>query len=173
MYLYICEGYKERGSTEELIRIALDMFLEETGTAGHDTEIARTEKGKPYFTNLPVQFSVSHTGNVWACLMTAGTDPVGLDIQQVREYNFGRIAAKYYTESEQQHISDKGAEGFFGIWTRKEAFAKYTGQGIGRYLAEKDTMNSREPVFKNLDIADGIECACCGNKEGNIWIRKI
>ena len=65
MYLFICENYKDRGKTDELVRAALEAFIAETGfdPGGSSREILRTEKGKPYFAELPVEFSVSHTGD--------------------------------------------------------------------------------------------------------------
>ena len=175
MYLYICEGYKDKGSTEELLVKALETFAEETGNSfgGFSREILRTEKGKPYFSDIPVQFSVSHTGDIWACIMAAGSEPVGLDIQTIRDYSYAKIADRYYTESEHEYLREKGQDGFFEIWTRKEAYAKYTGKGIGSYLAEFDTLNSNECIFREVNVAEGIQGACCSNKEGILWIRRI
>ncbi len=175
MYLYICEGYKTRGTTEELVQQSLERFIKETGMdlCGRSRDILRTGKGKPYFKELPVSFSVSHTANTWVCIMDAGTDQIGVDIQNIREYNFGKIAGRYYTAAEQQYTEENGSDGFFEIWTRKEAYAKYTGMGLGSYLAEIDTLESREPVFIDLEISDSIKGACCVKEKGQLWTRRI
>lgn len=175
MYLYICEGYKEKGSTEELVRKSLALFVREKGLdiGKSSGEILRTEKGKPYFKEIPVSFSVSHTGDTWVCLMTDGNDPVGVDIQTIKTYSYEKIAGKYYTEAEQEYCKDNGADGFFKIWTRKEAYAKYTGLGIGKYLAETDTLNNSRVTFTEIEAGDSIRGACCTKWKGQLWIRKI
>ena len=147
-------GSDGRAVTNQLIRKSLQEFLRKNAvtTAVRDSgfapgkvevgdiEICRTEKGKPYLPEIPVEFSVSHTGDLWVCLMSEGNGPVGVDIQQVKPYSYEKIAARYYTENEQGYVAQNGADGFFEIWTRKEAYAKYTGQGIGKYLAEINTL---------------------------------
>lgn len=175
MYLFICENYKDKGTTDELVNIALEAFIAETGfeTGGRSREILRTEKGKPYFAELPVAFSVSHTGNLWVCLMTAGNDPVGVDIQTARDYSFEKIASRYYTEAEQQLVSENGADAFFRIWTRKEAYAKYTGMGLGSYLGSVSCIENKEVEFTELKIKDGINGACCIKEKKELWIRRI
>jgi len=175
MYLFICENYKDRGSTEELLQKVLEAFICETALDIGDIsrEISRTEKGKPYFAEIPVEFSVSHTADIWVCLMMEGDSPVGVDIQQVKEYRYEKIAEKYYTEQEKQQVRTHGADAFFRIWTCKEAYAKYTGRGIGRYLKETDTIDNKEVVFTEFEIRDGIKGACCMEEKKDLWIIRV
>ena len=175
MYLFICENYKDRGTTDELVDISLEAFIAESGfdADGSSREILRTEKGKPYFKELPVQFSVSHTGDVWVCLMTAGDKPVGVDIQAVRDYSYEKIAARYYTQAEQRLVREHGADEFFRIWTCKEAYAKYTGRGLGSYLKDASTIYNKEVEFAEIKISDGIKGACCIKEKKDLWVRMI
>lgn len=194
MYLYVHEEYKNRPGrrleTEELILRAVKSYMTETGqeACGLSWEILRSPKGKPYFAQLPIEFSVSHTENLWVCLMAKGIGAVGVDIQTIKPYSYEKIAAGYYTRQEQDYVARHGKEGFFRIWVRKEAYAKYTGRGLGKYLAEIPTMTdedllscadnaaageSESPVFIDIDIRDGVKGACCVKEKENIWIRKI
>lgn len=193
MYLYIHEEYNKepgrRHSTEELIIRAAESYIAEEGldASGISVEILRTPEGKPYFTELPIEFSVSHTDDLWVCLMAEGKDAVGVDIQVMKEYSIEKIAAKYYTKEEQSYVAEHGQESFYRIWARKEAYAKYTGRGLGKYLSNVSTIGDEktillkgmaverkaEPVFIDIDIRDDIKGACCVKEKEDIWIRKI
>ena len=93
MYLFIYEGFSggpDRSiRTEELVLRATVAYAEEMDIAleGMSWEIERTEKGKPYFKELPLSFSVSHTNNLWVCLISDCADPVGVDVQKKKEYS--------------------------------------------------------------------------------------
>lgn len=186
MYLYIHEknnnGSCGNQGTDELIIRAAESYISERGmdVLGISKEILRTQKGKPYFAELPIEFSVSHTGDLWVCLMSDEKCAVGVDVQVMKTYSYEKIAAVYYTKDEQDYVAEKGREGFFKIWTRKEAYAKYTGRGLGKYLSEISTLDDEKnmpangrPVFIDIDIRDDIKGACCADEKGDIWIRKI
>lgn len=210
MYLYICDNYSGSRSgkdrTDELIMKSLALFLEESDPAGkvslENVDIIRTEKGKPYFCGLPegtaIEFSVSHTDDLWACLMSWGDMPVGVDIQKTGNYNYDRIASRYYTEAEQEHVKKAGASGFFDIWVRKEAYAKYTGEGLGKYLRtvssgietlfmpggdKRHGAEGERVRFVDIDIREDVKGTCCISEAiadrcdlkeiGGSWIRKI
>lgn len=179
MYLYILEGYKSEKErqlqTENLICRALDLYEAETGAdfSGYSREIRRQEKGKPYFTQIPVQFSVSHTADLWVCLMAEGTEPVGVDVQLIRDAAYEKVAGRYYTEDERQWMESRGRDGFFQIWARKEAYAKFTGEGITKKLSAVSTLHCEEAEFMDFDIKQGMKGSCCVGKKGELWIRKI
>lgn len=136
-YIYLYEGADARGADlkgeagELLVREAAAFWCGQQGiplTDASMVQILRTEKGKPYFPDLPLEFSVSHTGPMWICIMGAG--PCGIDIQEVRDCEYKKIAGKYFTRQEQSLVLKQGIAGFYRIWTRREAFAKYTGAGL-------------------------------------------
>ncbi|MDR1029160.1 MAG: 4'-phosphopantetheinyl transferase superfamily protein [Clostridiales Family XIII bacterium] len=101
--------------------------------------------GKPFFDTPPlssVRFSISHSGQCWAAIFH--TAAVGLDIEDVSatgrhsgydRARFERIAARFFSPDERSHLRDAAdasaaKERFFKIWTRKEAYMKYTGNGF-------------------------------------------
>jgi phosphopantetheinyl transferase len=93
-------------------------------------EIARTETGKPYFPKAPgVQFNWSHSGPYVLCACSA--KPVGADIERVRPRK-DSLPAYALTERELAEYRRLGADwpAFFALWTRKEAWCKYTGEGL-------------------------------------------
>ncbi len=179
MYLYIYEGFQggpdRQKKTEELIIAALNCFEAENNISfvGMSREICRTEKGKPYFKDIPVEFSVSHTDDLWVCLVSDGKDPVGVDIQKVKETSQQRVAERYFTDDEKADLLETGKEGFFKIWVRKEAYAKYTGRGLTKELAEISTLNAREVEFMDFDIRAGVAGSCCVKEKEELCIRMI
>ncbi len=88
-------------------------------------------KGKPYLENFPeIHFSLSHTENAVLCVISSR--PVGADIEKVRTKELERLASKCFSEMEQNEVRASDAPGlaFTKLWTRKESFLKFTGQGL-------------------------------------------
>ena len=179
MYLYIYEGYEggpdRQKKTDELVMRAAEMFIQEKKLPLKETsmEIFREEKGKPVFTELPLSFSVSHTGDLWVCLISEGDSPVGVDVQNIRKARMERIMEWYFTEDEISYVSGEGENAFFQIWTRKEAYAKYTGKGLNKELAKVSTLNNDEVIFIDFDIRAGVKGSCCVKEKGDLCLRMI
>ena len=91
------------------------------------------EKGKPEFDDIPLYFSLSHSGNYAACALSDMA--IGLDIEFRPEYN-KKIAQRYFLQHEQDWL--KGAENknsvFAKIWTAKESALKIMGTGLSKGL---------------------------------------
>lgn len=131
------------------------------------------EKGKPYLKDYPVHFNVSHSGLLWICMV--GDAPCGIDIQQEKDCSFEKIAERHFNEAEQEYVKREGIEGFFRLWTMREAYGKYTGQGFygtmpsfigpdGQPVKEADGAFIHE-----IEIGSGIYCVCCtGGKDDRI-----
>lgn len=83
--------------------------------------------GKPYAKNLPVYFSISHSGDIAVCAVSK--DEIGIDIEKIRTVN-PRTHERFCTESEAGYITSV-PNGFFEIWTLKEAYFKCIGTGLG------------------------------------------
>jgi len=93
--------------------------------------IEYSPNGKPFIRDWNFRFNISHTDG---CLFIAFSDgEVGIDAEVIRPFD-RRIAEKYFSEKELAFVAasqDKN-EAFTRIWTRKEAYVKYTGKGIGK-----------------------------------------
>ncbi|MBR0399041.1 MAG: 4'-phosphopantetheinyl transferase superfamily protein [Eubacterium sp.] len=103
----------------------------------------RTERGKPYFVHHPeVCFSLSDSEGMTAAAFAA--EPVGLDIQLHRRHGIqrpekeenerlSRMARRFFHPDERDFVLACEAgirQRFYRVWTAKEAYVKYTGQGI-------------------------------------------
>lgn len=88
--------------------------------------ILRTEHGKPYFRDLPIKFSISHSEK--KAIMAVSDREIGADIQKIKPIHFG-IADRFFTEDERMYVGDD-IQRFFEIWTKKEAYGKWEGRGL-------------------------------------------
>ena len=104
------------------------MYREETGEAL--PEIAVAERGKPYFVNSPLHFSISHAKHHVFCALS--DRPVGLDAEEMDRKADLRLAERILSASEKRHFdaaADKQAC-LLRLWVLKEAAAKLTGEGL-------------------------------------------
>lgn len=93
-----------------------------------DFSLLSIEKnGKPVILDERHFFNLSHSGSYAACVY--GTYPCGIDIQKHTPDRF-HVAERCFTPLEQKKIREEGAQCFTRIWTVKESYLKYTGQGI-------------------------------------------
>lgn len=132
-------------------------------------KISRIEMGKPFFEDFHIQFSVSHSENMWACLMGQGC--CGLDVQFIKPCKFEKIAARFFGKREQEYVKTHGSDGFFDIWTMREAYGKYTGEGFFGHMPEfVDSSGSlvtqveyRGEVLSliNIHLKDDLKCVGC------------
>lgn len=142
-------------------------------------KISRTEMGKPFFEDFHIQFSVSHSENMWACLMGQGC--CGLDVQFIKPCKFEKIAARFFGQREQEYVKIHGSDGFFDIWTMREAYGKYTGEGFFGDIPELvDSSGSlvtqaeyrRETLsFVRITIANNLKCFACFRDNVNLDIQ--
>jgi 4'-phosphopantetheinyl transferase len=95
-------------------------------------------QGKPMLSSVhdsKVCFSVSHSREMG--LFTFASDgEVGVDIEQVKpDFNGMEIASHFFSSEEIAALAklppELRVEAFFGCWTRKEAYVKARGQGLG------------------------------------------
>jgi len=160
MEIYIIEKYKEwypqmKGS--ELTDVLIKDCLEEYGV--QDPQVMRTPKGKPYVELCDTYLSVSHSGEYFLCIIAER--PVGIDVQERKNSNSDKIAERYFTEREKSFIRDNGENGFFTVWTRKEAYSKLTGEGIAEIIRGTEVIDREDVIFTDFQLEDGVWCSYC------------
>ena len=85
--------------------------------------------GKPYFPDYPDVFcSVTHSGSYW--IAAFGSGPVGIDLQIHQPCHREMLSRRFFHSEEQAFLARRNYEEFYHIWTAKESYVKYTGQGI-------------------------------------------
>ena len=136
VFLYYCKDEKNISTDEKAAAIARYHLTQKNGVAPESGSfrIERQPKGKPYFPNLPdLHFSVSHSGEIFVCALS--DFPVGVDIQEYKKRpdeaeRCRKIAARFFHFDEVDALDADTVSAFYNIWTAKEAYVKFTGDGI-------------------------------------------
>jgi len=85
-----------------------------------------------------LEFNLSHSDDL-ALVALSNRSPVGIDVEKVRSLDdFDDLVSRFFSRRETALFLalpdlEKPAA-FFNLWTRKEAWLKATGEGIGRFL---------------------------------------
>lgn len=94
-----------------------------------DARILRDDHGKPYLDTHPdLFFNLSHSGEYVA--LAYGDDPVGIDIQEVRNVP-DSFAGRILNKEEYDRYDLNDTKTICRIWTIKEAYSKLIGLGLG------------------------------------------
>ncbi|NGO45822.1 4'-phosphopantetheinyl transferase superfamily protein [Streptomyces sp. YC419] len=90
--------------------------------------------GRPAVHGDPVHFSLSHSGG--GVLLAFAASPVGVDLQRVPNLKVADRVADLLTAEERQELAAHDVltrpTAFARVWTRKEAYLKGLGMGLGR-----------------------------------------
>lgn len=100
----------------------------------------KTERGKPFFVDGSLEFSLSHSRTLAVCVLS-DSGAVGVDAEDIRSVR-PRIEDRVLTEAEHQWLRDYPDRdiGFLTLWTRKESLVKLTGQGLDGQPQAVETM---------------------------------
>ena len=101
-------------------------------------EIRRTERGKPYFIDSPLHFSISHTKKHVFCALS--DRPVGIDAEEIDRDIRLSLSEKILSPGEliqYQQAEDKRLA-LLTFWVLKEAAAKCSGEGLRGYPNHTD-----------------------------------
>ena len=107
---------------------AASRFL---GAASADKpwDIIENERGKPRFAQYPqLHFSVTHSGAYWLCALAQCE--TGLDLQKHEKTKRSDISRRFFHPNEDAFLKENGYRDFFDVWSAKESYVKFTGQGI-------------------------------------------
>ena len=91
--------------------------------------------GKPFLRDYPhIHFNLSHCPGAALCVV--GDAPVGCDIETVPQRLDLDLCRYCYSQEELDAIlrAEHPQQAFCTLWTRKEAFLKYTGEGLTDHL---------------------------------------
>ena len=97
-----------------------------------------------------IQYNISHAGQ-WILLVIAKTD-IGADVEYIdQRFAFRDILEEHFSADEVAFINQKDpVDRFFKLWTRKEAFLKATGQGLGGHLRQTTSLDGEHVLPGNL-----------------------
>lgn len=129
--------------------------------------LAFTETGKPYFEGSALHFNLSHTDTL-VCAAVADC-PVGVDVQTLTTPSDG-VIRRVLSEREQNLLrrSDDPTALFTRFWTQKEAYAKWTGEGLSctfssldfSPFAPADAFSAFGAAFRVWRFSDAVMTVC-------------
>ncbi|HUQ81183.1 MAG TPA: 4'-phosphopantetheinyl transferase superfamily protein [Gemmatimonadaceae bacterium] len=118
-----------------------------------------------------IDFNLSHSGSC-ALVGVARGRQVGVDVEQLRAlHDLDGIADRVCSAAERAALSAlAGPErdgAFFALWTRKEALAKATGEGLQAVVRQKpDDVSDKWTLVQVTDLPG---YAACVAAEGKGW----
>lgn len=114
--------------------------------------------GKPSIANMPggtgINFNLSHSHGLAVYAFTRRRR-IGIDIERLRSnLSFEKIANRFFTTAEYEKLRglhhDEFIEGFFNLWTHKEAYIKAKAKGLSIPLNQFGvTINADQTVRIN------------------------
>jgi 4'-phosphopantetheinyl transferase len=141
------------------------------GVRPESVELAYGAQGKPAlaprFADSDLRFNVSHRDDVAAYVFVFGRE-IGVDIEAVRPVaDADDLAARFFSHGEGAAYRALDPPdrplGFFNCWTRKEAFIKALGDGLGYPLDRFDVSLSPDEPARILRVGpmSGDGCGWC------------
>ncbi len=116
-------------------------------------EFIYNESGKPYFKNLNLYFSLSHSNGIVA--LTVSKEEIGLDIELIKDVK-DSLARKIMNDLEYNTYQSLNKESkkiyFFEVWTSKEAYIKKLGTSIT--LNPSNINIDEEVLLKKINISN-------------------
>lgn len=146
-----------RGFLRELLGKYLDAdparLVFETGVAGKPVLAGRGREP------AVLSFNLAHSGDLVLCAVATGRQ-VGVDVERIKdnldvlEFARSQFAGEEIAELEAWPEAER-REAFFRVWTRKEAFLKARGDGLGFGLRKFAVTAGPEPRLLRVDGEPG------------------
>lgn len=168
--LYLVLSEADGATSEQKMQEAARIFAKDCGIplSNDDPEtgtlrVARTITGKPFFPDCAqIKFSVSHSGTYIICAVSGSE--VGVDLQQHTRMKgeteeealcrFRKIAKRFFHEEESQFVENGNCDDFFKIWTAKESYVKFTGQGMDSHYGDFSVMPEDRTLLSSRFVPD-------------------
>jgi len=166
-------------------RLIIYQYFESKEISLEQNSIGITAKGKPFVKGSNINFSISHSYNY--VVVVFANNRVGVDIEKMEEIN-RYIAKRFFSETENRYIDeDDEISRFYDIWCSKEAYLKFTGDGLYKplnsvslsnnadgikYMIDVNKENSFQNVIYILDIIDKYKLAICSECIETVCIKK-
>lgn len=109
------------------------------------------EHGKPELPGRPVEFNLSHSGDLVCVALAPAGAPVGVDVEQLRAVNWTALRRSVFADAEWTATAaapDPDAART-QVWARKEAAVKASGHGLALPLRRVDVA-AGHPWVANL-----------------------
>lgn len=122
-----------------------------------NASVSLSERSKPFFTDIPVFFNLSHSGTRAMCVMS--DMPVGCDVEKIKDADI-RIADRFFSPAERSLLENRSSpadisEMFYRLWTLKESYIKCIGMGLSLPLGSFSVTFGDEGIGIEQDGTSG------------------
>lgn len=131
-----------------------------------DFTISRTANRKPYFDNLPLHFSISHSNSL--SVASIGETPLGVDIELLdNTRDTSRLVSRFFNEEEKSRLNASPSfdTEFYSIWTKKEALSKISGEGLPDLASQNSLSCFCHQYILKLGNENYIMSVCASREE--------
>lgn len=130
-YFKTFSNRREEASYQHLLAQKLLNWAmkQEYGAESTDFNLVYSPHGKPFFSNHPARFSLSHCRGLVCCALSE--EDIGVDAEQILSYS-SRLARRICTPEELEYLASASdqTEALTALWTLKESLMKLTGEGL-------------------------------------------
>lgn len=140
-----------------IAELLLRYALFDTCSIREMPEIAYSQNGKPTLPgdNMP-HFNISHCDSAVACAIS--NECIGIDVEPYSSYS-EEVAKEVFNDKELNYVNNSPRL-FAELWTKKESYLKYTGEGLTAnlkpLLAKADSL-----FFDTLHSPHDYACTVC------------
>lgn len=132
--------------------LLLKRVLEKHGVPMKD--FSYLEHGKPVTDGIC--FNLSHSHDKVVCAVSK--EPVGIDIEKIEPLH-ANLAERFFTENEIRYLNrfyeEEKQQEFFRLWTMKESYMKYTGEGMSLSLdCFEFVIGEKVSVYRHGQLCD-------------------
>jgi 4'-phosphopantetheinyl transferase len=151
------------------LRAVLGRYLQ---TDPSQLKFAYSPRGKPTLAASPgneLHFNLAHSAGL-ALLAVTCACPLGVDVERIRPLRDAEgIIERFFSPRESTTLktlrADQKPVAFFNLWTRKEAWLKATGDGIGESLNQSEVSLLPDEPARFLSILGDTQAAAAWTLE--------
>jgi 4'-phosphopantetheinyl transferase len=150
--------------TDDKLRFLKARYiLRTTASAYHgncnpeDVQISFNSFGKPYFSDIPLQFSITHSGEV-AAVAFSNSFPIGIDVEFKRQLSdLSQLSQRFFSDPELRFLEKFNGKNFinnfFKIWSAKESYLKALGIGVSKELKSFSVVDE-DKISRVIELGD-------------------
>lgn len=171
--LYFVRDRQNTLLADLLIRMEI---CKRTGNKNHHLLFSSNRYQKPYCINTPeIHYNISHSECYVVCAIS--DEPIGIDIELVKEIDLN-LAQRFFTLDEYLYVSNASTELqkqlFYEIWTKKESYIKYQGNGLSIPLNSFSVLSrSNDVYYRSIKINEEVICYVCSKNSKNIVCKIV
>lgn len=134
-------------------------------------EINFNPQKKPFLKCSPIEFNISHSGNIVICAIAENVD-IGIDIEEVKKIHIVDFKNQMLNSEWERLLSASNQSiSFFTYWTQKEAVIKANGMGLSIPLKSFKVVNNQTKLLnqkyylREVKLESNYKCyVACSNK---------